>query len=1405
MAVNIHVSPLGTPAQAQPGLSQLQRILNASYTPPEIVGDPRARVSVPSPQEAPELIVPEGAEYPDISNPAQAAALNQAPYPPTALMQPAIDPETGGPVPSLQEQIPWNEQVQQEAAPINAVPDFMAALPQEDGTNWEGRMANVQGLLDTVEGHRITSPQSSPALASRTDETVSAEPSNSYAQRVTPTLDSIMETTQRRLYSMDKASMKTRLYDDASGQTHNVPMGLLVLDRKNLLSDPQAKSQVAAIVGMAGMRAVAQMGQKREEDTPHEGEGSDSEGINNFISSMLHHASVGAKNAGLPLDRADLFDLVKTQAMSMIAEGDVGTFETARGNQVVAMPELKAQAREFERLASIIFDDGSRGRMGLSPMPSGRGLLSNNKGWTARSIAGRVADKLMRAAELTKSLLGSVGMIFPQKNLERKNLEIQLVMDPEMLETNSAGVPIYSTHMFAERMGLHKKAYDTARGNVRPPPWLEDRSDPKQMQAFEAYKDQKAAEVMELKFKEIERYMEAATTSSGRVRYNRFIHALNNFRFYTNTFDGDYQGSKNVIRDIISFAKRSTAIPSSFFDRKEVEKLTSLAKDLWGGNSSSTAWGVNLLERLKALPASTRGALGAMQNAVVYYYTAVEPDALGEGIDVTKMSPGQIISLYEPKIGEALASLGEEYNNFLQNPKPGNDNGSLMLKLWASTEKGAAQSSLNLWDDFFNASKAYQAGLAGRQHPIQLTHHSISDGNQSGIFLQAAIYGLEGNAPPTVTTMLSQATPTLQDLRVNGWGTIIRELRDIASKDEGDGSLAGDWLSFFEDLHKQFGIAAVAKDFFKLPLMQAAYGKNAYMFESELYDVLSSSKYADTFDKYLGQHGNPAELNKQLQQAVGKTLTKIVNARGNKNLMNIGQFFGIMNAAPQIAGVSGDFLTITPVENTPVAGDPKRLRASTTGRTADGRPIRLRVRGSGEFETGAPMVDAKTGDPIEVARHELQMNPSAKRVKTFLSRVTGLIEPVEDPYGYGLRRQLPVLLVQALDGDLVKWTTLKVNEDTGAMGPRPVMWVHDSGISTPDAGLIYNHTYNNVAIPALMENLQTLLPRLWRHKKAVQQTLIQRIRDRGEDVGIGPAGEFPALGAVFKDLYDKINSESYKARWFSNDRKKSANPNAKTDLARWNENVARTKGILKEAEKAGWVYPDGESLTLDQWQDLAVTPGQFIKLLELAEKALNLHESTADSHIPTWIARSKDRVKRIFEQTMLANKHGGFVHMRVSEAAPASPKTPNPPERPLAEVQREKERDRAMKAALNATLDEFDDRPKTNDVKTTPTSEGGSTEERVRSALVKRKTDQIKNHLAAIKLIPNPRDPRFDTLITEILKDHPDKWNDEKAEWENGISRTAVVEEIKKRTGKKRPSADIPTFDDLDFGDDLEF
>jgi hypothetical protein len=923
---------------------------------------------------------------------------------------------------------------------------------------------------------------------------------------------------------------------------------------------------------------------------------------------------------------------------------------------------------------------------------------------------------------------------------------------------------------------------------------------------LEAFKDQKAAEIMSMKFKEIERYMEAATTSAGKVRYNRFIHALNNFRFYTNTFDGDYQGSKNIIRDIISFAKRSSATPESLFDPKEVGRLTALARQLWGGSSSSPAWGNDLLQSLRALPTTTRSALGTMQNAVVYYYTAIAPEALvndsGHAMDITKMSPGSIISLYEPKIGEALADLGMNYNLFLENPSAGNPagDGSEMLKLWAATEKGGAQSSLNLWDDFHNMRMAFKSGLQGRQTPVPLTHHSVSDGNQSGIFLQAAIYGVEGNAPPSVLTMLSQAMPTLQDLRVSGWGMVIRELGTIANADGGDGSRAADWIAFFKEAADEYGLATVAKDFFKVPLMQAAYGKNAFMFESELYDVLASSKYAEFFDKHMGQHGQMVKLNEQLQQAVGNALGQIVNVRGNKNLMNIGQMFGVMNSPVTITGLSGDYLTISPTENAPVAGAPKRPRGTRTSKDANGKVIRLRDRNDG-FETGLPMVDAETGAQEDVIRHEMQSTPSAKRKKTFLSRVTGLTRTDEDPFGYGLRRQLPVLLVQALDGDLVKWVTLKVNEQVGGMGPHPVMWVHDSAISTADAGLLYNHTYNNVAIPELMTTVQSMLPRLWRHKKAVKKMLVEKVMSRGEDVGIGLAGEHPALGAVFEELYRKLTDEKYKKLWFKpKTGKKNLNPNAKTDQNRWEEFHARGMDIIKEAEKNGWTNPD--NLTLDQWQDLAVTPKEFVNLLELAEKVLNVHETAVDSHIPNWIARAKDRVKNAYERTMMANKHGGFVHMRISEASPANAvKVPEAPKRSQASVQEDKARKLAMSKAADAALSGFDDRPKTKDARQ-EIPDDKSFEQDIKEKMHKKKMDQIRSHLVQIRMLPNARDEKYDSTIEEILEEYPDKWDDATNSWENGITRTKIVEELKKRLGNTKAKREKETsWDDLDIPD----
>src|SRR5690606_12523043 len=133
------------------------------------------------------------------------------------------------------------------------------------------------------------------------------------------------------------------------------------------------------------------------------------------------------------------------------------------------------------------------------------------------------------------------------------------------------------------------------------------------------------------------------------------------------------------------------------------------------------------------------------------------------------------------------------------------------------------------------------------------------------------------------------------------------------------------------------------------------------------------------------------------------------------------------------------------------------------------------------------------GREMFIPTQEMQMDPShAKgavtndsfRTQYFFNRKTGNYDPFHNPLGMTMARQMGVMLVQSLDGDLVKWTNIVVNK--GRQIPRPAIWVHDSFISTPGPALIYHNAYNNIAIResiAEMKKIGKKLDQALKHAK----------------------------------------------------------------------------------------------------------------------------------------------------------------------------------------------------------------------------------------------------------------------------------------------------------------------------------
>jgi len=690
--------------------------------------------------------------------------------------------------------------------------------------------------------------------------------------------------------------------------------------------------------------------------------------------------------------------------------------------------------------------------------------------------------------------------------------------------------------------------------------------------------------------------------SSPGIRYSEWMHGINNQRFYPASFDTDYMGSKNVIRDVMGLANQEVVQAQMLFDTNAIEILKRKAFNIFSAKGSEQN------DMLNKLSTTERGAIGAMYSAVIHYFSALSTDVPNIG----KVPMAKAIQYYTPAIANKLAELGGKYNAYLSKPTPEMD--PELFRIWAATEKGEAMGTLNLYDDFAQLQAASKDPVR-KKVGLPLTHHVFDDGNQNGIFLQALFFGQEGVVGSDTLARLGTANPNLSDQRVFGMGVMVEQLeRNLNDSPEKQSAWRGFWSEAFDKL----GRDTVSKDFFKKPLMQNAYGKDASMFGPVLMELLESDNdYIALADKHLKPiYGDINLAGDDLNSAVESTLRQIVDSKSVNMLKNIGRFMSTISAPLFVPDVTGDTSVFTPVEvslvNKTVPSTEYFRQELPNGQTAI-----LKVK----QKTG-DVLTSNVGAEMVIPDFQKQLRPEGtKGTQMILNRKTMKYDEFHNPLGTKQARQLSVLPIQAIDGSLVKWTTLKVNE--GRTTPAPVLWVHDSVISTPGASLIYRNVYNNIAIPGAIPHIAQFGKNI---KQVVDQAVkkeVEGVERRGNPVGIGSDGEYAAMGALFDDIQGRIdpNNTEYRDKVFlprarARVQAQAAPKNAvkhynqvrygarKTPEQQWNEYAQKMQGILDRAGEAGWIDPS--YMPEAQRKNMAVLPGKFKQTVDLAGEVLRM-------------------------------------------------------------------------------------------------------------------------------------------------------------------------------------------------------
>lgn len=774
-----------------------------------------------------------------------------------------------------------------------------------------------------------------------------------------------------------------------------------------------------------------------------------------------------------------------------------------------------------------------------------------------------------RAANLTKSILGHVAEYINEDAFQG----ITNMFSDVMSNRTEEG---YSTSIFAKQFKVDEAAYMSLKKRVDPATSYKDSftgnekpynpKDPNHARIVEDQRVAHAREAIADKMSMIAYYLGAAKDSMGHMLYTEYSHAVANHRLVRNNYDTDIYGSKDVIRNVLSFGYKSTILPSMITDQSEIDKLKVHSRRVF------SLMGEARHKALMQLTPAQRAGLGLMELAVLNDSTATGPNIDNK---IAKMSSRSIIEGYTPEIGKRMAELGKQYDAWLKNPSTANRD---FIETLAGIPRGEYQGSANLWHDFYKIYTAVSPTY------IELTAHNYDDGNQNGIMLQALYSGDINTA-----VALGSTNPNQQDMRNKLFSEMQDNLEDFI-KDNPQKLQA--WFDFFEGMKTRLGDSAIS-ELLKVPLMQHGYTKSASMFLEHVLDVLESPSFSPLVDDFLrtayGANVGTATIAEDLNKSLEAGLTSVVDSGLGRMMGKLGHLHAVVNSIPQHKGVAGDTSTYgrfgVILDHDPSVPNNRVIAESQGRRFVNRLPEKTSIYGEGMDKT------------IDIPHGVSQRDPSARKpARTFWSESKQEHSVYVEPLGSGLRRQTSVLPVQMTDADLLKLMIIKVND--GLELPMPLATVHDAVITPVGSMHVYRNAYNNVAIPMAIPGIQAFAQRMLdsygdaREKALKKAKLLEQsygVQYQGTDkadgaIGIGAKGDFPVIGAVFDDLVDKLASESYK-----NVFKPSKKRTAEQAYNSWRDGATH---LVEEAKRLGW---------LPKQASVAVNYKQFEELLRLVE------------------------------------------------------------------------------------------------------------------------------------------------------------------------------------------------------------
>ena len=1044
--------------------------------------------------------------------------------------------------------------------------------------------------------------------------------------------------------------------------------------------DPQHKGAVISLMGLAELDSVSRDKKQRkkgpdEEDSAPVIDASgkfvpDGSYLKDKISSMDSSLAIGLQRAGIHMPQEQRRQLAALKLAESIHRGDYKEITGKDGSKIV-VPTDRMVERSRGLQQAIQGTVGGYGRMapGRTKMVAGANLIAGGPqvvgasktsfailAKEAKAKAKATGDKSFEiqsdAAIMTMDMFGSVDERVPEVSAQIYSKIVGEVLAPDQMAPEG-----YSNHPLADKLSFGKSAYNKLLRKYKPDsnkptPNAADRKQAAQNHATDVLLGKKNADGVRSNGR-IHKLQDAVINSQKLIPakgetgfFTPYTRSIINGRFYRDAAMTDIGADKDGVRNTLNFGMREGVQAVALDPNKDGNKVADLQRKMAEGKKHL---GENFSKWLDTtFTPQEQQAIGLMALAVRDHRST-------ENSAWNRVSPIDLITSYNKNDFAYMVDMGKKVDAWIneapadpQNPiDPTTDSLADFKATIAGPDgiaRGEFQDKLNLWHDFFKIS-----GLQGSTFH-QPTALATLDGVQNGVFLTGLYTGsdkvlLQLGTHQKADTV-NREDQKLEDLRALLYNNLGVNIDGIVS----DKDKAAQWKELFKSLKESAqSKKELYDDFSKNPIMQYSYGKDASMFKKEMSDFISKNRQgtsSEIFNEIQESYGgNSDAMARELARIMEAALkSSISNSLTDMN-KNFGWGYALLNRVPSLKDVTGDDVLL----GTSDLGVVRNFAAEAEETYATGE-------GEQSFDLRAetPVMDSFGG--IEVDRFKPQHQAAfAKGEKAFWNEETGSFDRYNPEFGSGLANQMGVVMVQATDASLLKLMMAHVNKDRTT--PLPIRTVHDSIATTPRGYLHYANAYNNVAIPQAKNSIRGYAKDLSKDYYKQRDEVFEEVEKAGVPVGIGSAGQFPAIAAFFDNIQNKYfgkGADSYRDEVFV----KGNTPEA---IARGHEGFqkaqAKAEKLLKEARALGYVPPHGrirpdEQVSLNEMMDgadnhrqyVAIKPSNFRKLVELIE-ARELKLIGPSSKVHSWVADFENNVNDGYDTLKRKTKGTGIGQM----------------------------------------------------------------------------------------------------------------------------------------------------------------